>query len=392
MIRSKIHSALITVNTNISHYKRIFQLFKGFNTPSFSLEGKKSSKLTQFFDYLYVFFLLKIMPSHYHLFCFDTKNRREFKKYIGCSLSDPHTIRELKTLWGGNKILIHDKYLFKVICEYHNLPVPLHFGKIQDGKRNINQNDLRQLMKENNLESVVLKPKLGAWGAGIHFISRDELHKLEDLMSSQEGDYIIEENLRQHSEMDKINPHSVNSIRIISFLCTDGTVEFLGAMLRTSASTLSVDNFTMGGIVIGIEMSTGKLKKEGFVQFFYSPQINEMKTTLSYKSINQVFETLRAKNLLQPGKILLRHPITQTEFHHFQLPYWDELKKIAIKAQKIFHHIKSIGWDIAITQEGPVIIESNPDWGTIGFQAANGGLLTAENRKLFNQYGISFYK
>ena len=84
-----------------------------------------------------------------------------------------------------------------------------------------------------------------------------------------------------------------------------------------------------------------------------------MKTASSYSSINQSFETFRAKKLLRPGKILLRHPVTQSEFHNFQIPYWDDLKKISIKAQKIFHHIKSIGWDIAITPEGPVIIESN---------------------------------
>jgi hypothetical protein len=269
--------------------------------------------------------------------------------------------------------------------------VPLNYGIIENGKRNIKQIDLRQLMIENNLETIVLKPMSGSWGVGIQFISRNELDKLGDLVSSQKGDFIIEQHLRQHPELDNINPYSVNSIRIISFLCADGTVKFLGAMLRTSSSTLPVDNFTMGGIVIGIEMSTGKLNKEGFVKFFYSQAINEMKTTSSFKSINQFFETLREKNLLRPGKILLRHPVTQTEFIGFQIPYWEEIKKITIKAQKIFHHIKSVGWDIAITPEGPVIIEANQNWGTIGFQAANGGLLTAKNRELFAQYGISFY-
>ena len=100
---------------------------------------------------------------------------------------------------------------------------------------------------------------------------------------------------------------------------------------------------------------------------------------------------MRNKGLLGPGKILLRHPVTQTEFLNFQIPYWDNLKRMAIKAQKEFDHMKSIGWDIAITPEGPVIIEANQNWGTVGLQATNGGLLTDKNRRLFRQYGIAFH-
>ena len=162
-------------------------------------------------------------------------------------------------------------------------------------------------------------------------------------------------------------------------------------MLKTSSSIVSVDNFSLGGVVIGIDMSTGKLRKEGFVNYCFSDKLNEMKTTLSGQSVKKYFETLRAKKLLRPGRILLRHPVTQTEFHNFQIPHWDELKKVAMAAQKAFYHIKSIGWDVAVGSVGSVIIEGNTHWGTVGIQAVNGGLLTDRNKKLFAQYGISFY-
>jgi hypothetical protein len=247
-------------------------------------------------------------------------------------------------------------------------------------------------MLKHNLDTIVLKPKFGAGGVGINFIRREELDNFDGSAQWQKGEYILEEQVRQHSEMDKINPHSINSIRVITVLCSDSTVEFLGAMLRTSSSKFPVDNFTLGGIVIGIDMNTGRLRKEGFVKFFYPEKQGDMKTTLNYKSIDQAFETMRLKILLLPGKTLLKHPVTKTEFLNLQIPYWNELKKISIKAQKVFNHIKSIGWDFAITPKGPVIIEGNQSWGTIGLQAANGGLLTAKNKNLFAQYGISFYE
>lgn len=382
---------LESLYTCFSHYKRIFKIFKGFNAPSYSIgKGKIKSKPSQLIDYLYIFFVLKFMPSNYHLFCFDTKNRKEFKRYIGNTVLDHYTKRKFKILWRDNN-LIHDKYIFKVICEHHNLPVPMNFGKYRIGERNKQQIDLRQLMIEKKLKTIVLKPEFGAWGLGIQFISRNELDKLEHLGSSQKGDYIIEEHLSQHPELDKINPYSVNSIRIITFLCTDDTVEFLGSMLKTSQSTLPVDNFTLGGIVIGIDMSTGKLRKEGFVKSYYSHKLNEMKATLSCQSTKQYFETLRAKTILRSGRILLRHPVTQTEFLDFQIPYWDELKEITMNAQKVFYQIKTIAWDVAVASKGPVIIEANAYWGTAGLQAANAGLMTDRNRKLFAQYGISFY-
>jgi hypothetical protein len=337
-----------------------------------------------------MFFVLKIMPSNYHLFGFDTKIRKEFKNYMGCSDSDSFTIGKLKKLWHHKTILVHDKHIFKIICEYHHLPVPRHYGVLKNGVLNGQQADLRQLEKENNLKCIVLKPKAGAYGVGIHFISINELNNSGSSKWAKD-EYIVEECIKQHPILDKINPHSINSIRIITFLCTNGAVEFIGAMLRTSSSTFPIDNFTLGGIVIGIDINSGRLKKEGFVSFLSQQTIKEFESLSDFKLISKTIENMRNKDLLNPGKIFFKHPISQTEFLNFQIPYWNDLKKIAIKAQKEFHHMKSIGWDIAVTPEGPVIIEANQHWGTVGLQATNGGLLTEKNRRLFEQYGISFH-
>lgn len=274
-------------------------------------------------------------------------------------------------LWDDNySCLVNDKYFFHCFCKYHNIPTPELYGVYRNGAFIGGDRTLVELMTNKNLAKVILKPVRGVQGKGIHFISRGainllaknttlERHKslLDDL---KKQDYIVQEFIKQHPDLNKINPHSVNTVRIITFLTADGGVEFLAAMLRTSSNNSYVDNFTSGGIVIGIDLQTGRLYDRGFLK----PQF---------------------------GTTLTKHPLTNIKFHSFQIPFWDELKNTAIKAQKIFHQLKSIGWDFAISLNGPLVIEGNIEWGTAGIQAANDGLLTQKNIALFSQYELSFH-
>jgi hypothetical protein len=347
------------------HYKRMFGIFKGFGTPSYSGCSSKS-KWEQLLDYLYIFFVLKVMPNNYHLFRFDSKDRSEFQAYLG-DTTEPMYYNKLRGSFWSCSILVHDKYLFKCLSEYHDLPVARNYAVIKNKRINGDGMDMREFMLSNGLERVIVKPVFGGGGRGIHLVSVDDsdvLSQLEKLDSKfgnfmNEG-YLVEEVLVQHPELNRINPHTVNSIRIISILCQDGSVEFLAAMLKTNATVDPMDNFSQGGIVIGIDLETGRLKRDGICQ-------------------------------VPSGRVFEQHPLTQTVFLDFQIPFWEELKATAAKAQKVFRHVKSVGWDIAVTLQGPVIIEGNQDWGTNGIQAANGGLLTDRNKALFAQYGITFY-
>jgi hypothetical protein len=238
---------------------------------------------------------------------------------------------------------------------------------------------------------MVLKPMLGSFGLGVRLISQSELYDGKKTGLFYGKEYISEEHLKQSSILSAINPYSVNTIRIITLLCPNGEVEFLAAILRSSQSKIPVDNFTMRGIVVGIELENGKLKKEGFARYIFPSGYDDMDFPGDPKTAAKTLMTMKKRGLLRPGKVLLKHPVTKIEFHGYQLPHWEKLKEIAINAQKAFCHLKSIGWDIAITDEGPVIIEGNQNWGTTGLQTANGGLLTVKNIRLFSQYGISFY-
>ena len=73
---------------------------------------------------------------------------------------------------------------------------------------------------------------------------------------------------------------------------------------------------------------------------------------------------------LRPG-IFKAHPDSGETIIGRTLPHWPEVKRIAVAAHEEFKTLPSIGWDIAITEDGPVIVEGNSQWGTDGVQMSH---------------------
>jgi hypothetical protein len=65
---------------------------------------------------------------------------------------------------------------------------------------------------------------------------------------------------------------------------------------------------------------------------------------------------------------------------------WDHVLKLCTTAAEATPGLRSIGWDVVLAPDGPVLIEGNRDWGILMSQAAGGGFLqtpvTAELRVL----------
>ena len=55
-------------------------------------------------------------------------------------------------------------------------------------------------------------------------------------------------------------------------------------------------------------------------------------------------------------------PGTNRPFVGYRLPCWNQLKQVALQAASAFPWARAIGWDIGISDRGPVIIEGNARW------------------------------
>lgn len=51
--------------------------------------------------------------------------------------------------------------------------------------------------------------------------------------------------------------------------------------------------------------------------------------------------------------------ITGITFNGFKIPYWEEIKKMVLEAALVNDKVNIVGWDVAISKNGPLIIEGN---------------------------------
>lgn len=166
---------------------------------------------------------------------------------------------------------------------------------------------------------------------------------------------MVEECVTQHEELNRMSPTAVNTIRIFTQLDEHNEVVFLGCRLRISVNSC-VDNLAAGNLAAPIDFNTGVIN---------GPAV--------YSDITKPAETTT-------------HPITGTEIVGFQIPYWNEVINMVRKAAKLETVNRTIGWDIAMTPEGPDMIEGNREWCKLLFQLPiHKGMKEELDKYLFSQ-------
>lgn len=183
---------------------------------------------------------------------------------------------------------------------------------------------LEEFLKNN--KRFVIKPIDGLGGAGVKIINSSSIKDKEEFIKELEQDRkFIEQLIIQHKKMNMLCEASVNTLRIMTF-SNNNKSEILYAALRVGNGYNEVDNFHSGGLGVVIDTRTGKLKGVAI-----DKDLNKYK----------------------------KHPVSKVYFDKFQLPYWKETKELVLKSALINQNIKVIGWDVALTKDGPVLVEGN---------------------------------
>ncbi len=172
---------------------------------------------------------------------------------------------------------------------------------------------------------------------------------------SKNTEYIIQERVIQHEKLQELYPHALNTLRIVSVINHEKVI-ILGSLLRIGVGGSVVDNWAHGGVAVGVT-DNGELMHWGLFKPGYGTKTD-------------------------------RHPDTGIVFNGFKLPYWNETLKLVTETHSKMYPIKAIGWDIAVTTKGPVVIEGNPDFDCALLQACTGGK-RAEFQKYFNYKGFT---
>lgn len=185
-------------------------------------------------------------------------------------------------------------------------------------------NKVLAFIKEH--KEVVRKPISGLGGANVEKIETKNIKNTKEFFDKlKEENCMIEELVIQNEEWSKLNPNSLNTIRVVT-KCINGEASVIFAVARIGSGASIVDNFHQGGVGVKVNIEKGCL--EG----------------LAIDKNNNESEFV---------------PTTKVKVDGFKIPFWNEVIEMTKKAAKVNDNVNVVGWDVGLTNDGPVIIEGN---------------------------------
>lgn len=273
------------------------------------------------------------------------------------------------------------KFAFSQFMGTFGIPTPRSYGLFdpdfgytpeRESFRSVD--DIKRVIDANNLTEFVIKPAGGAKGTGItvitsrrgdKFISGDErefdfaaLHKLmldafKSNMPRHRDCVLLQERIKQHPAFDAINPNCTNTIRVMTFVNDSGEVEIIGRIIKFGRGKTMVDNVDKGAMMAPIDDS-------GTI----GPLVKYSSSKLEYIDC---------------------HPDSNAQIAGLELPFFLEADALAREAQRHLPQLRSLGFDIAITPQGPVIIEGNAWWGILPQTITRRGFISPGMREVLNR-------
>jgi hypothetical protein len=196
----------------------------------------------------------------------------------------------------------------------------------------------------------VYKPVAGVHGQGLLALRFDGTtftdsggtrYSAEDLfahaMASGYSKWIIQDRIYPHRDLMALaGSDYLQTARVITYVDDHGEVRIPIAWLRIIVGRSWIDNFNFGasGNLVGtIDVATGRLK--------------------------------HVLGSGEPGFGLtqrVRHPSTGAAFADFTVPFMADIRDLVVRAARAFTPLRTIGWDVGITDTGPTLIEGNVTW------------------------------
>lgn len=185
--------------------------------------------------------------------------------------------------------------------------------------------ELESFLKKH--PEIIVKPQDGACGRGVEKIRVADFNSYSDLREHciKNGQTVAEEIILQHDKMNELFPCCVNTVRMVT-ITKNGKVNVVFCSIRIGAGDTIVDNLNSGGMAALVDDERGII------------------TTAAADKNGVVYET---------------HPDTGITIRGFEIPYFKEGRELVERAAVRIPEIGYVGWDIAFTKSGPLLIEGN---------------------------------
>lgn len=179
-------------------------------------------------------------------------------------------------------------------------------------------------------KKIIVKPVDGWEGDNVRLIDfSSQTFPLEELFKELSSKpYMIEECIRQNENM-VFGGHSVNTIRAYTIYDKEESKSYiLKTVLRVGVGNSIVDNSHSGGCAYEVDRNLGIIISESY-------QAN--------------------------GGVNIIHPQTDICMLGQKIPHWQKVQELCKQAAEMLPEVQYIGWDVAIKENGPILIEGNHD-------------------------------
>lgn len=299
-------------------FKRILDMdFKAvFKTVSRMHKKSGKNSIALFCDVIWCGFKYGAGYRDYEYFEFYTLNAQQRATYL------VRTVNNLITAHCNQK------------DHYHWLHDKVDFNKRYNDYVKRDWIDFRSASKDDFMrfidgkKAIIVKPVDATCGEGIkkfNVADYETYDALYDELKASKGIDLIEDYIVQHSELSRVYPYSVNTCRVTTLLIGD-EVHIIATALRIGNNASVVDNISSGGMSAPINTQTGAV-----ILAAYDKSGNEFK----------------------------EHPMTGESIKGFVIPYWDEIVKMCKAAALVTPEVRYSGWDVAVAEDGPQLIEGN---------------------------------
>lgn len=285
-----------------------------------------------------------IPPMSYYLFrLFEPERRRNAGQYLHRFETKRGLFASLNRNLGDAAAmeLLGSKAAFNQRCQQHALPTPPVYLELEGGEV------IHRAWQEDSLPPVDLIVKRRR-GKGGHVMMRwayqgeagylsaegetlDAAQLLERMrVEASEIPFLVVKRIKNHADILDLagaDGNILTTCRLLTALNEHGDYEAVSSTFKIAVDQIVADNVHFGGLASAVDLETGTL----------GPGIPTAPL----------------------GVAVDHHPLTGARITGKPLPCWKETVDLSIRAHSGFPEAIFVGWDIGISDDGPVLVEGN---------------------------------
>ena len=170
---------------------------------------------------------------------------------------------------------------------------------------------------------------------------RDIAEFAAEVMARYPGGFLFQTALDPHGDMAKIAGPAIGCVRVLT--ANDGSgPKPIYSVWKLPAPRAMSDNFWQdGSMLAALDIETGAVQS-------------------------------CVRGTGPSAEMLDEHPVSRASLVGAQIPFWDDILKIAVDAHAVFPEFGVCGFDIAVTDQGPKVLECNDNPSHMLYQMGHG--------------------